>query len=189
MLIIINCNNLSFPDLFLSRSLCRITRTPVAPPLPLHENWIVKYLERLHILSIVMVKSSMFCGTLYYFLCLCASWCSLDVENNTGQGVCTEGSLDSPSNGPAHSTCDALYFQEMAATGLPNCLFSLITWLRNLQSWKICVFEEWVTDSLLHVLSAFSYACSEGQHFSFTVFMHSLHKRLFKTFFHVVSIL
>ncbi|GFG35976.1 hypothetical protein Cfor_03559, partial [Coptotermes formosanus] len=42
-------------------------------------------------------------------------WCSLDVGNSTGQGICTEGSLDSPSNGPAHSICDILYLQEMAA--------------------------------------------------------------------------
>jgi len=48
---------------------------------------------------------------------LFSSWCSLDVGNSTGQGMCTEGSLDSPSNGPAHSTCDLLYLQEMAAAG------------------------------------------------------------------------
>ncbi|KAJ4443468.1 hypothetical protein ANN_05140, partial [Periplaneta americana] len=47
-------------------------------------------------------------------------WCSLDGTNSTGQGVCTEGSLDSPSNGPAHSTCDVLYFQELAATAAPR---------------------------------------------------------------------
>ncbi|PSN57394.1 Multiple epidermal growth factor-like domains protein 8 [Blattella germanica] len=44
-------------------------------------------------------------------------WCSLDVGNSTGEGICTEGSLDSPSNGPAHSTCSDLYFKEIAASG------------------------------------------------------------------------
>lgn len=39
-------------------------------------------------------------------------WCSLDGTNSTGQGVCSEGSLDRPASGPARSTCDVLYAQE-----------------------------------------------------------------------------
>ncbi|KAJ9576933.1 hypothetical protein L9F63_006499, partial [Diploptera punctata] len=54
-------------------------------------------------------------------------WCSLDVGNMTGQGICTEGSLDSPSDGPAHSTCDVLYFKEMAAAD-PNDVFPSFSW-------------------------------------------------------------
>ncbi|XP_067001504.2 multiple epidermal growth factor-like domains protein 8 [Anabrus simplex] len=42
-------------------------------------------------------------------------WCSVQVDNSTGYGICTEGSLDSPSDGPAHSSCSNLYYQQEAA--------------------------------------------------------------------------
>ncbi|KAF7989739.1 hypothetical protein HCN44_008413 [Aphidius gifuensis] len=36
-------------------------------------------------------------------------WCSLDSTNTTGQGICTEGSLESPADHPADGTCKMLY--------------------------------------------------------------------------------
>uniref|UniRef100_A0A146L5D8 Multiple epidermal growth factor-like domains protein 8 n=2 Tax=Lygus hesperus TaxID=30085 RepID=A0A146L5D8_LYGHE len=37
-------------------------------------------------------------------------WCALESGNSTGQGICTEGSLDQPSEGPAEgATCEVLY--------------------------------------------------------------------------------
>uniref|UniRef100_A0A8D8PUQ8 Multiple epidermal growth factor-like domains protein 8 n=1 Tax=Cacopsylla melanoneura TaxID=428564 RepID=A0A8D8PUQ8_9HEMI len=40
-------------------------------------------------------------------------WCALqgDETGGMGVGVCTEGSLNSPSSGPESSTCDALFYQ------------------------------------------------------------------------------
>ncbi|XP_039280047.1 multiple epidermal growth factor-like domains protein 8 isoform X2 [Nilaparvata lugens] len=39
-------------------------------------------------------------------------WCSLNGVNVTGEGVCTEGSLERPASGPKKSTCDKLYVEE-----------------------------------------------------------------------------
>ncbi|XP_028050046.1 multiple epidermal growth factor-like domains protein 8 isoform X7 [Monomorium pharaonis] len=38
-------------------------------------------------------------------------WCSLDSANVTGQGICTEGSLEAPADHPAGGTCEMLYRQ------------------------------------------------------------------------------
>ncbi|CAA9996215.1 unnamed protein product [Nesidiocoris tenuis] len=43
-------------------------------------------------------------------------WCALQSSNSTGQGVCSEGSLDQPSEGPEEATCDALYAAKTSAT-------------------------------------------------------------------------
>ncbi|XP_063223363.1 multiple epidermal growth factor-like domains protein 8 [Bacillus rossius redtenbacheri] len=47
-------------------------------------------------------------------------WCSLEDGEGRGRGVCTEGSLDSPSRGPSHSTCDLLYFQQETPASGPS---------------------------------------------------------------------
>lgn len=41
-------------------------------------------------------------------------WCSLDSTNITGQGICTEGSLEAPPglDHPAGGTCEMLYYQQ-----------------------------------------------------------------------------
>ncbi|XP_026667029.1 multiple epidermal growth factor-like domains protein 8 isoform X3 [Ceratina calcarata] len=39
-------------------------------------------------------------------------WCSLDSANITGQGICTEGSLEAPADHPAGGTCEMLYYQQ-----------------------------------------------------------------------------
>lgn len=41
-------------------------------------------------------------------------WCSLDTNSTTGQGLCTEGSLEAPSDHPAGGTCEMLYNQEFS---------------------------------------------------------------------------
>ncbi|XP_026680192.1 multiple epidermal growth factor-like domains protein 8 [Diaphorina citri] len=38
-------------------------------------------------------------------------WCALQRDTTGGMGVCTEGSLNSPSSGPESSTCDILFYQ------------------------------------------------------------------------------
>ncbi|XP_073988408.1 multiple EGF like domains 8 isoform X2 [Rhodnius prolixus] len=38
-------------------------------------------------------------------------WCSLDTANNTGLGVCSEGSLDQPAARPEYASCEVLYSQ------------------------------------------------------------------------------
>lgn len=41
-------------------------------------------------------------------------WCSLDTNSITGQGLCTEGSLEAPSDHPAGGTCEMLYNQQFS---------------------------------------------------------------------------
>ena len=43
-------------------------------------------------------------------------WCSLDSANITGQGICTEGSLEAPADHPAGGTCEMLYYQQFPQT-------------------------------------------------------------------------
>ncbi|XP_076283094.1 multiple EGF like domains 8 isoform X4 [Lasioglossum baleicum] len=43
-------------------------------------------------------------------------WCSLDSANITGQGICTEGSLEAPTDHPAGGTCEMLYYQQFPQT-------------------------------------------------------------------------
>ncbi|XP_050462738.1 multiple epidermal growth factor-like domains protein 8 [Cataglyphis hispanica] len=46
-------------------------------------------------------------------------WCSLDSADVTGQGICTEGSLEAPVDHPAGGTCEMLYHQHFPATEAP----------------------------------------------------------------------
>ncbi|XP_043275705.1 multiple epidermal growth factor-like domains protein 8 isoform X2 [Venturia canescens] len=46
-------------------------------------------------------------------------WCSLDSANVTGQGICTEGSLEAPTDHPAGGTCEMLYNQQNPPTEAP----------------------------------------------------------------------
>lgn len=45
-------------------------------------------------------------------------WCSLDSANITGQGICTEGSLEAPADHPAGGTCEMLYYQQLPTVEL-----------------------------------------------------------------------
>ncbi|XP_046588912.1 multiple epidermal growth factor-like domains protein 8 isoform X1 [Neodiprion lecontei] len=47
-------------------------------------------------------------------------WCSLDSQNITGQGICTEGSLEAPAEHPAGGTCEMLYDQLYATPETPT---------------------------------------------------------------------
>ncbi|KAK0091776.1 hypothetical protein PV326_002712 [Microctonus aethiopoides] len=46
-------------------------------------------------------------------------WCSLDSTNITGQGICTEGSLEAPTDHPAGGTCEMHYNQHNPPTESP----------------------------------------------------------------------
>lgn len=46
-------------------------------------------------------------------------WCSLDSADVTGQGICTEGSLEAPTDHPAGGTCEMLYHQHFPGTEAP----------------------------------------------------------------------
>ncbi|XP_043253802.1 multiple epidermal growth factor-like domains protein 8 [Colletes gigas] len=46
-------------------------------------------------------------------------WCSLNSTNTTGQGICTEGSLEAPADHPAGGTCEMLYYQQFPQTEPP----------------------------------------------------------------------
>ncbi|XP_058808805.1 multiple epidermal growth factor-like domains protein 8 isoform X2 [Phymastichus coffea] len=48
-------------------------------------------------------------------------WCSLDSTNVTGQGICTEGSLEAPPgfDHPAGGTCEMLYYQQHPQLDMP----------------------------------------------------------------------
>ncbi|XP_015121638.1 multiple epidermal growth factor-like domains protein 8 [Diachasma alloeum] len=46
-------------------------------------------------------------------------WCSLDSAEITGQGICTEGSLEAPTDHPAGGTCQMLYNQMNPSTPAP----------------------------------------------------------------------
>uniref|UniRef100_A0A0C9R7G4 Megf8_0 protein n=1 Tax=Fopius arisanus TaxID=64838 RepID=A0A0C9R7G4_9HYME len=46
-------------------------------------------------------------------------WCSLDSANITGQGICTEGSLEAPTDHPAGGTCQMIYNQMKPPTPPP----------------------------------------------------------------------
>ncbi|XP_034236737.1 multiple epidermal growth factor-like domains protein 8 [Thrips palmi] len=51
-------------------------------------------------------------------------WCSLDSGNQTGRGVCTEGSLERPASGPLRSTCAALFQEELKKNHHPPLIHS-----------------------------------------------------------------
>ncbi|XP_066597515.1 multiple epidermal growth factor-like domains protein 8 isoform X2 [Prorops nasuta] len=46
-------------------------------------------------------------------------WCSLDSTNITGQGICTEGSLEAPTDHPAGGTCEMLYNLQISRNESP----------------------------------------------------------------------
>lgn len=50
-------------------------------------------------------------------------WCSLDSTNATGQGICTEGSLEAPPgfDHPAGGTCEMLYYHQYPKTDFRKC--------------------------------------------------------------------
>lgn len=53
-------------------------------------------------------------------------WCSLDTNSITGQGLCTEGSLEAPSDHPAGGTCEMLYTQQFSQTDRLQCKILII---------------------------------------------------------------
>lgn len=55
-------------------------------------------------------------------------WCSLDAFNITGQGICTEGSLEAPPgfDHPAGGTCEMLYYQQYPRTELRKRIFLVV---------------------------------------------------------------
>ncbi|XP_076675324.1 multiple EGF like domains 8 isoform X3 [Andrena cerasifolii] len=61
-------------------------------------------------------------------------WCSLDSANITGQGICTEGSLEAPADHPAGGTCDMLYNQQFPQTEPPLVTTLLPHYIESLES-------------------------------------------------------
>ncbi|XP_015608730.1 multiple epidermal growth factor-like domains protein 8 isoform X2 [Cephus cinctus] len=69
-------------------------------------------------------------------------WCSLDSANVTGQGICTEGSLEAPSDHPAGGTCEMLYHEQYPRT--ESVLSPIVTTLLP-QSFEAVESQENVT--------------------------------------------
>lgn len=50
-------------------------------------------------------------------------WCSMDSANITGQGICTEGSLEAPTEHPAGGTCEMIYYEQFSHTEPRKAIF------------------------------------------------------------------
>lgn len=47
----------------------------------------------------------------------------MDSANITGQGICTEGSLEAPTEHPAGGTCEMIYYEQFSHTEPRKAIF------------------------------------------------------------------